>query len=89
MVLGKLPSYSSSAGASYNLDNSSARAYCSRCGWGCLDVFSLIYPFSPLSSSLWETVGWMLFFFLVNGPLRQGYSLYQTVSHGERERKEK
>ena len=24
------------------------------CG-GCLDIFTLIYPFSPLSLSLWET----------------------------------
>ena len=24
-------------------------------GGGCLDIFTLFYPFSPLSSSLWET----------------------------------
>ena len=44
-------------GASYNLDCSRARAYCtcSRCGWGCLDIFTLIYPFSPLFPTLWET----------------------------------
>ena len=31
-----------------NLDNSRARVYyaCSRCGWGCLDIFSLVYLFS-------------------------------------------
>ena len=36
-----------------NLDNSRARTYCacSRCGWG----LSLIYRFSFLSPSLWET----------------------------------
>ena len=28
---------------------------CSRGGWDCLDIFTLIYPFSPLSPSLWET----------------------------------
>ena len=27
-------------------------------GWGCLDIFILIYPFSPLSPSLW--VGWLV-----------------------------
>ena len=29
-------------------------------GGGCLDILTLIYPFSPLSPSLWETglVGW-------------------------------
>ena len=24
-------------------------------GWGCLDIFTLNYPFFPLSPSLWET----------------------------------
>ena len=24
-------------------------------GGGCLDIFTLVYPFSPLSPSLWET----------------------------------
>ena len=23
-------------------------------GWGCMDIFALIYPFLPLSPSLWE-----------------------------------
>ena len=34
-----------------NLENSRARAYCacSRCGWGCLDIFSLLYVFLFLS----------------------------------------
>ena len=43
MVLGKL----SVPGRPTNLDYSRARAYCacSRCGWGCLDIFSLIYLF--------------------------------------------
>ena len=29
-------------------------------GWGCLDIFTLIYPFSPLSPSLWETARYRL-----------------------------
>ena len=41
-----------------NLDNSRARAYCvcSRCGWGCLDIF-----FSRLSFlfSFFLSLGWM------------------------------
>ena len=47
------PSYSSSAGASYNLDDSRARAYCaySRCGWGFVWTV-LDLSFSPLSPSL-------------------------------------
>ena len=47
MVLGKLPV----PGRPTNLDYSRARAYyaCSRCGWGCLDIFlsSIISLFSP------------------------------------------
>ena len=37
-----------------NLDNSRARAYCacSRCGWGLLGYFSLVYLFSFLTLSL-------------------------------------
>ena len=29
-------------------------------GWGCLDIFTLIYPFSPLSPSLSETTQYRL-----------------------------
>ena len=66
MVLGKLPV----PGRLTNLDKSRARAYCacSRCGWGCLDIFSLIYLFSFLSPSLWETAGYRLKYCL-EGPL--------------------
>ena len=58
MVLGKLPVQ----GRPTDLDYSRARAYCaySRCGWGCLDIFTLIYLFSPLSPSLWETARYRL-----------------------------
>ena len=57
MVLGKL----SVPGRPTNLDYSSARAYCacSRCRWGCLDIF-LSSAFSFLSSSLWETARYRL-----------------------------
>ena len=66
MVLGKLPV----PGTSYNFDYSRARAYCarSRCGWGCLDIFTLIYLFSPFSPSLWETARYRLKYCL-KGPL--------------------
>ena len=37
-------------------------------GGGCLDIFILIYPFSPLSSSLWETALYRLKYWL-KGPL--------------------
>ena len=65
-VLGKLPV----PGRPTNLAYSRARAYCafSRCGQGCLDIFSLIYHFSFLSPSLWETARYRLKYCL-KGPL--------------------
>ena len=58
MVLGK----TSSAGASYNLDTvgQGPTALAVGVGGGCLDIFTLIYPFSPLSPSLWETARYRL-----------------------------
>ena len=37
-------------------------------GGGCLDIFSPVYPFSPLSPSLWETARYRLKYCL-KGPL--------------------
>ena len=37
-------------------------------GWGCLDIFSLVYHFSLLSPSLWETVRYRLKY-CFKGPL--------------------
>ena len=37
-------------------------------GGGCLDTFTLIYPFFPLSPSLWETARYRLKYCL-KGPL--------------------
>ena len=39
-------------------------------GGGCLDIFTLIYCFSPLSPSLWETARYRLKYRL-KGPLNQ------------------
>ena len=49
-------------------------------GGGCLDIFTLIYPFFPLSPSLWETArySWLVGCFGFNGPLRQYFSLYRA-----------
>ena len=81
IVLGKLPV----SGRPTNLDYSRARAYCacSRCGGGCLDIFTLIYPFSPLSPSLWETVRNRLKYCL-KGPLNQNQPTNQPTNlhHG-------
>ena len=37
-------------------------------GGGCLDIFTFIYPFSPLSPSLWETARYRLKYCL-KGPI--------------------
>ena len=39
-------------------------------GGDCLDIFTLLYPFSPLSPSLWETARYRLKYCLI-GPLNQ------------------
>ena len=51
-----------SAEASYNLDDSRARAYWASvgAGGGCLNIFTPIYLYSPFSPSLWETTRYRL-----------------------------
>ena len=68
MVLGKLPVPRRPT----NLDDSRARTYCawSRCGLGCLDIFTLNYPFFLLSPSLWKTARYRLKYCL-KGPLNR------------------
>ena len=48
-------------------------------GGGCLDIFTLIYPFSPLSPSLWETVRYRLKYCL-KGPLNSTQQQQQFES---------
>ena len=43
-------------------------------GGGCLDIFTLLYPFSPLSPSLWETARYRLKYCL-KGPLNPKQSI--------------
>ena len=59
MVLGKLPGITVGQGPT---------ALAVGAGGGCLDIFTLIYPFSPLSPSLWETAQYRLKYCL-KGPL--------------------
>ena len=56
--------------ASYNLNTvgQGPTVLAEGAGGGCLDIFTLIYPFSPLSPSLWETVRYRLKYCL-KGPL--------------------
>ena len=49
-------------------------------GGGCFDIFTLIYPFSPLSSSLWETARYRLKFCL-KGPLNPKQPTKQHFIH--------
>ena len=46
-----------------------------------MEIFTLVYHFSPFSPSLW--VGWLVGCFGLNGPLRQYFSLYRAVSQRE------
>ena len=56
-------------------------------GAGCLDIFTLIYPFSPLSPSLWETVRYRLKYCL-KGPLNPRQPTNQLILK-EKDRKMK
>ena len=78
MVLGNLPVL----GRPTSFDNySRARAYCaySRCGWGWLDIFTLVYHFSFLSPSLWKTARYRLKYCL-KGPLSPKQPTNQPTS---------
>ena len=49
-------------------------------GRGCLDIFTLVYPFSPLSPSLWETARYRLKYCL-KGPLNPKQPTNQPTIH--------
>ena len=51
-------------------------------GGGCLDIFTLIYPFFPLSPSLWETARYRLKYCL-KGPLNPRPTNQPTNSLGD------
>ena len=58
MVLGKLPLPGRST--IWTLVGQGPTALAVGAGGGCLDIFSLIYPFSARSPSLWETARYRL-----------------------------
>ena len=66
MVLGKLPMPGRLTIWITVAQGPIALAVCA--GGGCLDIFTLIYPLSPLSPSLWETARYRLKYCL-KGPL--------------------
>ena len=47
-------------------------------GGGGLDIFTLIYPFSPLSPFLWETARYRLIYCL-RGPLNPKPSIHPSI----------
>ena len=47
-------------------------------GGGCLDIFTLLYPFSTLSPSLWETARYRPKYWL-KGPLNPKQSINQST----------
>ena len=66
MVLGKLPA--SGRPTIWITVGQGPAALAVGAGGGCLDIFTLIYPFSSLSPSLWETARYRLKYCL-KGPL--------------------
>ena len=58
MVLGKLPV--PGRPAIWIIVGQGPIALAVGAGGGCLDIFTLLYPFSPLSPSLWETARYRL-----------------------------
>ena len=51
-------------------------------GGGCLDIFTLIYAFSPLSPSLWEGGGRVVRWFWVNSQCRGVLLVWKRVRQG-------
>ena len=66
MVLGKLPVPGRST--IWTIVGQGPTVLAVGAGGGCLDIFTLVYPFSPLSPFLWETARYRLKYCL-KGPL--------------------
>ena len=66
MVLGKLPV--PGRRTIWTIVGQGPTAFAVGAGGGCVDIFTLIYPFSSLSLSLWETARYRLKYCL-KGPL--------------------
>ena len=77
MVLGKLPV--PGRPTSWITVGQGPTALAVGAGGGCLDIFTLIYPFSPLSHSLWETARYRLKYCL-KGPLNPKQPTNQPTS---------
>ena len=76
MVLGKLPV--PGRPTIWNTVGQGPTALAVGAGRGCLDIFTLIYPFSPFSPSLWETARYKLKYCL-QGPLNPKQPTNQPI----------
>ena len=77
MVLGKLPV--SGRPTTWITVGQGPTALAVGAGGGCLDIFTLTYPFSPLSPSLWETARYRLKYCL-KGPFNPKQPTNQILS---------
>ena len=73
MVLGKLP-----VPTFWIIVGQGPIALAVEAGGGCLDIFTLLYPFFPLSPSFLETVRYRLKYCL-KGPLTKKKSINQSI----------
>ena len=80
MVLGKLPV--PGRPTIWMIVGQGPIALAAGAGRGCLDIFTLIYPFSPLSPSLWETARYRLKYCL-KGPLNSKQPKKQPTVKGD------
>ena len=78
MVLGKLPE--PGRPTIWMTIGQGPTAFAVGAGGGCLDIFTLIYPFSPFSPSLWETARYRQKYCL-KGPLNPK----QPTNHMQKE----
>ena len=76
MVLGKLPSLGRPTFS--NIVGQGLIALAVGAGRGCLDIFTLLYPFSPFSPCLWKTARYRLKYCL-KGPLNPKQSINQSI----------
>ena len=77
MVLGRLPVPGHPI--IWNIVGQGPTALAVGAGGGCLDIFTLIYPFFPLSPSLWETARYRLKYCL-KGPLNPKQPTNQPIA---------
>ena len=83
MVLGKLPM--PGRATIWIIVGQGPTALAVGAGGGCLDIFTLIYPFSALSPSLWETARYRLKYCLKGSlnpkqPTNQPTSIYGLIT---------